>query len=84
MLVEMTGRNQMYVLECIPHHKRKCYSIMKLTSINHKLPTIVFDLFRKWVENACELYSDLDFTISEELVLVNVLSSTLEHVREAL
>lgn len=57
---------------------------MNLSSIEHKLPSIAFDLFLKWVENARELYPDLDFSINDEQVLVNDLSSTLEDALEAL
>jgi hypothetical protein len=57
---------------------------MNLSSIEHKLPSIAFSLFRQWVANARELYPDLDFTINDEQVLVSDLSITLEHSLEAL
>jgi hypothetical protein len=57
---------------------------MNLSSIEHKLPANAFDLFRVWVENARELYPDLDFSINDEQVFVNDLSSTLEHAKSSI
>ncbi len=50
---------------------------MNLSSIEHKLSSVAFNLFRDWVINASELYPDHDFSIVSEQVLVEDLKDTL-------